>query len=75
MRKFTWQPKSGDLSVTAFVQKIRHLDLHLHYLVTKRTNEGKRVSLKFFKEWERMYKRLMKFAGTKDALELAKIDD
>lgn len=77
-RKYDWEPKRDDMSRTAFVQRVRHLDTHIHLLAAKAAIKGqstKKLAGLVHKDWDRMYRKLMKLAGTKQALELAAIDD
>ncbi len=69
-------PKDSDLSPSALVRRALILDNQLHYLTAKRAAGGKRtkkdkaLDAALFRDWTRVWNKLMKLAGTKKALKL-----
>lgn len=57
------------MSPTSLVQLIRQVDTHVHYLAAKRATRGKPAGMTL-KEWDRIYNRLLSFAGTPHARRL-----
>lgn len=51
---------------------ILELDNHIHFTWTNRYVKGKEDRRLSFPEWNRMVRRLLRFAGTKKALEVVK---
>lgn len=57
------------MSPTSLVKLIRDVDTHVHYLSAKRATQGKPAGMTL-KEWDRIYSRLLRFAGTPHARRL-----
>lgn len=57
------------MSPTSLVKLIRDVDNHIHCLAARRVNQGKPPGMTL-KEWDRIYNRLLRFAGTPHAKRL-----
>lgn len=59
------------MSPTSLVRLIRLVDTHVHCIAARRAVKQEKIGMTL-KEWDRIYNRLLRFAGTPHAKRLIK---